>query len=172
MVYVVIPNIFLYLTLPTSFSTCTKFSYFLSEILRKTEIIFSFLESCCFLTCLIMPRLELGKFIPFNALAIPDAEIFLDFKALLPPFLLGVSKLATLTAFLGRFPLFNSPKAIATSAESLQLRFGSELIRFKRSELVAEVLCVANWDNSSVVFGYLIPFSALWRSAADEALGG
>jgi len=66
-----------------------------------------------------MLRLDLGKLIPFNTLAILDAEIFLDFKALLPPFLLGDSNLATLAAALGRFPLFNSPKAMATYAESL-----------------------------------------------------
>jgi hypothetical protein len=56
--------------------------------------------------------------IPFNATAIPEAEIFLDFKALLPPFLLGGSDLAMLLELLGRLPLLISPKAFATSAES------------------------------------------------------
>jgi hypothetical protein len=65
-----------------------------------------------------MPRLELGKLIPFNATAMPEAEILFELKALLPPFLLGGSDLAKVRALLGRLPLLISPKAFATSAES------------------------------------------------------
>jgi hypothetical protein len=61
----------------------------------------------------------LGKSTPFNVLAILAAEIDDDFSALLPPFLLGGSNLASLAALLGLFPLFSSPSAIPTSAESL-----------------------------------------------------
>jgi len=63
--------------------------------------------------------LDLGKSIPFNMLAILAAEIDDDISAFLPPLLLGGSNLAICVEDLGVFPLFNSPRAMPTSAESL-----------------------------------------------------
>jgi hypothetical protein len=44
----------------------------------------------------MIPLLDLGKSTPFKVLAILAAEIDDDFSALLPPFLLGGSNLASL----------------------------------------------------------------------------
>lgn len=59
-----------------------------------------------------------GKSIPDKAFAIAAAEI--DYVAVvLPPFLLDLHEAWTSSAVLTPFALFNSPIAIATSAESI-----------------------------------------------------
>lgn len=130
------------------------------------------LEPSLFLTCRMIPLLDLGKSIPFNVLAILAAEVDEDFNALLPPFLLGGSNFAIRAAPLGLFPLFNSPNAMATSAESLYIRSGNEPIRINSAGLPLEILCLAILSNSCFDLGYLMPFSSLSRSAALGALGG
>src|SRR5215203_555006 len=76
---------------------------------------------------------DLGKSIPDKTFAIVAAEIEEDLTAVLPPLLLGCSDASTSFAVLTSLPLFNSPNAIATSAESLYVRSGRDFIRSKSS---------------------------------------
>jgi hypothetical protein len=62
---------------------------------------------------------DFGKSIPDNTFATVAAEIEEDTIAVLPPLVLGFSVSSISLALLSLFPLFNSPNAIATSAESL-----------------------------------------------------
>ena len=66
---------------------------------------------------------------PDRTFAIDAAEID-DVAGVIPPFLLGCCCSAPATSFslLICFPLFNSPNAIATSAESLQVRDGRDFM--------------------------------------------
>jgi hypothetical protein len=71
-----------------------------------------------FFACSFKPSFLFGRSIPAKTLAIVAAEIDVV-AAATPTFLLGCSDLDTSSVVLGSFPLFNSPIAIATSAESL-----------------------------------------------------
>jgi hypothetical protein len=81
---------------------------------------------------------DCGKSIPDKTLAIVAADIDEDLTAILSPLLLGCFDASTLSALLTFLPLFNSPNAIATSAESLYVRSGRDFIRSKSSSPVLE----------------------------------
>jgi hypothetical protein len=66
--------------------------------------------------------------------AIVAADIDEDLTAaILPPLLLGCFDASTFFALLTFLPLFNSPNAIATSAESLYILAGRDFINFNNS---------------------------------------
>lgn len=75
----------------------------------------------------------MGKSIPDKTFAIVAADIDEDLTAALPPLLLGFSDASTSFEVLTSHPLFNSPNAMATSAESLYVRSGRDFIRSKSS---------------------------------------